>query len=263
MALLTRTNLVLESELDLFQAVESWIAENRPDGLTAENALRAIRYAMIHPSELFRIQAQSPVLARYRDSVRDLLYLSFQFHAASPLTMAKFFNVNCSLFIPRIYLSPDWGSAWIVPDPGRDDHSGTLQTQLGPSGSDSDRRLTWNLLFSPRWPPLNQDFTRTRPGLHTDRARPDRTGPRITVTPATTSPEMAGILFHKTILVLGRHKDQVRVQRVFSFHQSSEENPDFLSLQDLDPESDLLIHGALHLHLVLRPTYQNLIQTRT
>lgn len=60
--------------MELFTALEAWINQNEPDSLTAENALRAVRYGMMLPWELFRLQTLSPLLARYQESVRGLLY---------------------------------------------------------------------------------------------------------------------------------------------------------------------------------------------
>lgn len=259
MSLLRRSDLVLQSEMELFAALEAWILQNEPDGLTAENALRAVRYAMMPPRELFRLQAQSPVLARYQESVRDLLYMSYQFHSASPLHMAKFFDVNCSLFVPRNYLSPAWGSSWVISSPTRDDRSISFQTQLGPSGHDASKRVTWNALFSPRWLPLSMRPIYAETGaMQPTRVEGGR--PRIIVTPATSSADFAGVDFQKTVLVMAQQRGVLVVKHVYSFHQSTEENGDFLADADLYRRtSDYLVDGSLVLHVVVKPTYQTLI----
>uniref|UniRef100_A0A674AE28 BTB (POZ) domain containing 17a n=1 Tax=Salmo trutta TaxID=8032 RepID=A0A674AE28_SALTR len=74
MSLLQRLELISQSEMELFTALEAWINQNEPYSLTAENALRAVRYGMMLPWELFRLQTLSPLLARYQESVRGLLY---------------------------------------------------------------------------------------------------------------------------------------------------------------------------------------------
>uniref|UniRef100_A0A8C3NDU0 BTB domain containing 17 n=1 Tax=Geospiza parvula TaxID=87175 RepID=A0A8C3NDU0_GEOPR len=142
--LLERSDLVLHSELELYTAVEGWLSRRQPEAPVAERVLRAIRYPMIAPSQLFRLQAQSAVLARHRAAVQDLLFQAFQFHAASPLHFAKYFDVNCSMFLPRNYLAPSWGSQWVITNPARDDRSTSFQTQLGPSSHDAGKRVTWN-----------------------------------------------------------------------------------------------------------------------
>ncbi|XP_029699296.1 BTB/POZ domain-containing protein 17 [Takifugu rubripes] len=262
MTLLQRSDLILQSEMELFAALETWILQNGPDGLTAENALRAVRYAMMPPRELFRLQTQSPVLARYQESVRDLLYMSYQFHSASPLHMAKFFDVNCSLFVPRNYLSPSWGSSWIISTPTRDDRSTSFQTQLGPSGHDSGKRVTWNALFSPRWLPLSMRPIYTETGAMQP-TRVDGGRPRIIITPATSSADFAGVNFQKTVLVMAQQQGKLVVKHVYNFHQSTEENGDFLAQADLYRRtSDYLIDGSLFLHIVVKPLYQTLITTK-
>nr|XP_057923001.1 BTB/POZ domain-containing protein 17 [Doryrhamphus excisus] len=262
MSLLQRSDLVLQSEMELFAALEAWIVHNRPDGLTAENALRAVRYAMMPPRELFRLQTQSAVLARYQESVRDLLYMSYQFHSASPVHMAKFFDVNCSLFVPRNYLAPLWGSSWVISNPTRDDRSTSFQTQLGPSGHDASKRVTWNVLFSPRWLPLSMRPMYTETGAMQP-TRVDGGRPRIIITPATSSADFAGVSFQKTVLVLAQQQGRLVVKHVYNFHQSTEENGDFLAEADLyRRSSEYLLDGSLLLHVMVKPLYQNLIATK-
>ncbi|KAG7255890.1 hypothetical protein CRUP_009149, partial [Coryphaenoides rupestris] len=255
MALLRRSDLVLQSEAELFAALEAWLLRNEPDGLTAENALRAVRYAMMPPLELFRLQTRSPVLARYRESVRDLLYMSYQFHAASPLQMAKYFEVNCSLFVPRNYLTPEWGSPWAVGSPSRDDRSTSFQTQLGPSGHHAGKRVTWNAMFSPRWPPpgLRPLFEEAGAMLPAHGGVEGGGGgrPRVIITPATSSGDSAGVNFQKTVLVMTRQQGKVAVKHVYNFHQSTEESGDFLAEAELGRRSsEYLVDGSLHLHIV-------------
>lgn len=262
MTLLGRSDLVLHSEVELFTALEAWIVQNEPDSMTAENALRAVRYAMMPPRELFRLQTQSTVLARYQESVRDLLYMSFQFHSASPLQMAKYFDVNCSLFVPRNYLSSVWGSQWIINNPTRDDRSTSFQTQLGPSSHDASRRVTWNALFSPRWLPLSMRPMYTETGAMQP-TRVDGGRPRIIITPATSSADFAGVNFQKTVLVMAQQQGRLVVKHVYNFHQSTEENGDFLSDANLYRRtSEYLVDGSLFLHVVVKPLYQSLITTK-
>nr|XP_055031082.1 BTB/POZ domain-containing protein 17 [Misgurnus anguillicaudatus] len=265
MTLLQRSDLVLKSELELFEALEIWLTQNDPDSLTAENALRLVRYAMIPPRDLFRLQRQSPMLTRYLESVRDLLYMSYQFHSASPLQLAKFFEVNCNLFVPRNYLSPVWGSQWIISNPSRDDRSSSFQTQLGPSGFDSSKRVTWNALFSPRWLPLSMRPMFTEQGAMPPLRSDGGNGagrPRIIITPATSSADFAGVSFQKTVLISTKQQGKLVVRHVFSFHQSTEE-VDFLSDVDLQQRtSEYLVDGALHLHIIVKPIYQTIIASK-
>ncbi|XP_051968164.1 BTB/POZ domain-containing protein 17 [Xyrauchen texanus] len=266
MTLLQRSDLVLKNELELFEALEIWLTQNDPDSLTAENALRLVRYAMIPPRDLFRLQRNSPIMTRYHESVRDLLYMSYQFHSASPLQLAKFFDMNCSLFVPRNYLSPMWGSQWIISNPARDDRSTTFQTHLGPSGFDSSKRVTWNALFSPRWLPLSMRPLYTEQGAMQP-PRPDGGSavgrPRIIITPTTSSADFAGVSFQKTVLVLTKQQGKLVVRHVFSFHQSTEEVGDFLADGDLlHRTSEHLVDGSLYLHIIVKPIYQTLIPTK-
>ncbi|XP_037544330.1 BTB/POZ domain-containing protein 17 [Nematolebias whitei] len=262
LSLLQRSDLILQSELELYEALEGWINKNQPVTQTVESALRAVRYGMIPPQHLFRLQKQSVLMVKYYESIRDLLYLAFQFHSASPIQLAKYFDVNCSIFTPRNYLSTSWGSPWIINNPTRDDRSFSFQTQLGPSGHDSSKRVTWNALFSPRWLPLSARSTYTELGA----MQPTRTEagrPRIIVTPATSSPDFAGVSFQKTVIVMAKQQGKVVVRHVYNFHQSTEEAGDFLVDADLQRRaSEYLVDSSLYLHVVIKPLYHTLLVAR-
>lgn len=267
MALLRRSDLVLQSELELFEGLEAWLIHNNPDSMTVENALRAVRFAMIPPRDLFLLQRNSPILGRFQESVRDLFYLSFQFHSASPLHLAKFFDVNCSLFVPRNYMAPSWGASWVINNPARDDRSTSFQTQLGPSGHDEGKRVTWNALFSPRWLPLSMRPMFSEQGaMHQSQAMQLPVGaarPRVIITPATSGVDLAGVNFQKTVIVSARRQNQLVVRHIYNFHQSTEETGDFLAEVDLQQRnSEYLLDGSLHLHIIIKPLYQTLIAIR-
>ncbi|XP_047428935.1 BTB/POZ domain-containing protein 17 [Mugil cephalus] len=262
LSLLQRSDLILQSELELYEALEGWINQNQPVSTTVESALRTVRYGMIPPHHLFRLQKQSPLMLKYYESIRNLLYLAFQFHSASPIQLAKYFDVNCSIFTPRNYLSSSWGSPWVINNPTRDDRSFSFQTQLGPSGHDSSKRVTWNALFSPRWLPLSSRSTYTELGAMQP-TRTDGGRPRIIVTPATSSPEFAGVSFQKTVIVMARQQGKVVVRHVYNFHQSTEETGDFLVDADLQRRaSEYLIDSSLYLHIVIKPLYHTLLVAR-
>ncbi|XP_073901316.1 BTB/POZ domain-containing protein 17 isoform X4 [Castor canadensis] len=250
-------------ELELFHALEAWLGRARPPRAMAERALRSIRYPMIPPAQLFQLQARSAALARHGPAVADLLLQAYQFHAASPLHYAKFFDVNGSAFLPRNYLSPAWGAPWVINNPARDDRSTSFQTQLGPSGHDAGRRITWNVLFSPRWLPVSlRPVYADAAGTALPAARPEDGRPRLVVTPASSGGDAAGVSFQKTVLVGARQQGRLLVRHTYSFHQSSEEAGDFLAHADLQRRnSEYLVENALHLHLIVKPVYHTLIRT--
>ncbi|XP_053309788.1 BTB/POZ domain-containing protein 17 [Spea bombifrons] len=264
-SLLQRSDLVLQSELELFNAVEEWVSKNNPDVPIIEKVLRSIRYAMISPSQLFQIQKQSTVLVTYYSSVQDLLFQAFQFHSSSPLHFAKYFDVNCSMFVPRNYLSSSWGSQWIINNPARDDRSLSFQTQLGPSNHDSTKKITWNALFSPRWLPVSHRpvYSESVPGTSQSN-RLEEGRPRLVLTSAMSGLDFAGVTFQKTVLVgVRRQQGKVFVKHVYTVHQSTEEVFDFLVHADLQKRtSEYLIDNSLHLHIIIKPIYHSLINAK-
>ncbi|XP_068119662.1 BTB/POZ domain-containing protein 17 isoform X2 [Hyperolius riggenbachi] len=264
-SLLQRSDLVLQSELELFRAVEEWVSKNSPNDTVVEKVLRSIRYPMIPPNQLFQIQKQSFLLATYRSFIQDLLFQAFQFHSTSPLHFAKYFDVNCSMFIPRNYLSSSWGSQWIINNPARDDRSLSFQTQLGPSNHDSSKKINWNALFSPRWLPVS-----LRPVYSESVSNPSQSNrmedgrPRLVVTSAMSGLDFAGVTFQKTVLVgVKRQQGKVFVKHVYNVHQSTDEVPDFLAHADLQKRtSEYLIDNSLHFHIVIKPIYHSLIKAK-
>nr|XP_033816029.1 BTB/POZ domain-containing protein 17 [Geotrypetes seraphini] len=264
-SLLQRSDLVIQTELELYNAIEAWISRKNPGVRVIEKVLRSIRYAMISPIHLFHIQKTSLVLEKYYSSVRDLFFQAFQFHSASPLHFFKYFDVNCSMFIPRNYLSSPWGSPWIINNPARDDRSTSLQTQLGPSSHDISKRVSWNLLFSPRWLPFSlrpvysDSAANTMQSVRTEDGRP-----RLVITPAMSSSDFAGMSFQKTVLVgFKRQQGKLYVKHVYNFHQSTDELADFLAQADLQKRtSEYLIDNSLHLHIIIKPVYHSLIKAK-
>ncbi|XP_069786073.1 BTB/POZ domain-containing protein 17 isoform X2 [Narcine bancroftii] len=261
-ALLQRSDLVVENELEIYYAVEEWIKKNRPDVTVMKTVLKSIRYAMIDPQHLFRIQKQSAIMNMHYSSVHDLLFLAFQFHSTTPLVFAKYFDVNCSFFIPRNYLSTSWGSQWVINNPARDDRSTSFHTQLTPSNSDTSKRVTWNALFSPRWLPISFRAFSTSSSYRAVQAySPEGGRPRVIINPTTNSVSFAGVNFQKTILVKVKQEGRSYVKHVYNFHQSTEETGDFLLQADLQKRSsEYLIDNSLHLHIIIKPIYQSLIK---
>uniref|UniRef100_A0A8C8RVB3 BTB domain containing 17 n=1 Tax=Pelusios castaneus TaxID=367368 RepID=A0A8C8RVB3_9SAUR len=251
--LLERSDLVLQSELELYSAVEEWLGRRQPKGPVAEKLL-----------QLFHLQKQSAVLGRHYAALQDLLFQAFQFHSASPIHFAKYYDLNCSMFLPRNYLSGAWGSQWVISNPARDDRSTSFQTQLGPSNHDTSKRVTWNVLFSPRWLPvsLRPVYSDSVSGaIQSVRIEDGR--PRLVITPAMSSSDFAGVSFQKTVLVGVRQQGRIFVKHAYSFHQSTEEVADFLAHADLQKRtSEYLIDNALHLHLIIKPVYHSLIKAK-
>ncbi|GCC33748.1 BTB/POZ domain-containing protein 17-like isoform X1 [Chiloscyllium punctatum] len=261
-SLLQRSDLVVENELEIYYGVEEWIKKNQPDILVTETVLKLIRYTMISPQSLFQIQKQSSIMNEHYNSVHNLFFLAFQFHSTSPLVFIKYFNVNCSLFIPRNYLSSSWGSQWVINNPARDDRSTSFQTQLAPSNYDPSKKVTWNALFSPRWLPVSLRPSYSYSGNGAVQAfNPEETRPRIIITPAMNSANFAGVTFQKTILVRVKKDSRSYVKHIYDFHQSTEETGDFLLQADFQKHpSEYLIDNSLYLHIIIKPIYQSLIK---
>ncbi|XP_029815971.1 BTB/POZ domain-containing protein 17 [Manacus vitellinus] len=79
----------------------------------------------------------------------------------------------------------------------------------------------------------------------------------------SADPDFAGVTFQKTVLVGVRQQGRVLVKHAYSFHQSSDEAPDFLAHADLQKRtSEYLIDNSLHLHIIIKPVYHALIKVK-
>nr|XP_032821771.1 BTB/POZ domain-containing protein 17 isoform X2 [Petromyzon marinus] len=262
--LLQRSDLVLDNELSLFSAVAQWIERNQPNSSTAEALLKSIRFPMMTPVQILQLKTESTVLKKYEYSINNLLDQSFQFHSVSPVQFAKYFDVKKTMFIPRNYLSPPWGTLWAIQNPARDDRSIVFQTQTSPSNFDYGKKISWNVVFSPRKLKLEQGVMQQQgyrgsqsSGGHADLS------PRLHIIPASPTIGGAGVKYQKTVLIGSKRQGRMIVKQISNFYQSTDEMGNFLKDADIvKRSSEYLVDNALHLHIIVKPMYQPIVDMK-
>uniref|UniRef100_A0A8C4WVQ8 BTB domain containing 17 n=1 Tax=Eptatretus burgeri TaxID=7764 RepID=A0A8C4WVQ8_EPTBU len=259
--LLQRSDLVVESEMALFSAIELWIKHNQPNSSVVEALLSSIRYPMMSSLELLELLKVSTTLKRHLHTIEHAINTAFRFHSVSPHEFARFVDLTQPSFIPRNYLGLGWGRAWAIQNPARDDRSMTFKTWLSPSSRDTSRSVSWNAIFSPRQKVLGGGRTSEAPYGHSGSSvSPTRLNPHLVVISSSRKADIPGLYYQKTVLVGVRKNGAMVVQGIYSFHQSSEEARGFLKSADLLSRfSDYLVDSALHLHIIVKPVYQPLL----
>ncbi|XP_062903312.1 galectin-3-binding protein-like [Mobula hypostoma] len=106
-ALLQRSDLVIESEFTLFQAVESWISHS---GKTAaiDRLMKSIRFPMMSPEELISLSFNSSLYQQFESMFTQRLLEAFEFHSVRPQLLKYFKDLDNPDFQPRIYTSNQW-----------------------------------------------------------------------------------------------------------------------------------------------------------
>uniref|UniRef100_UPI00358F1199 BTB/POZ domain-containing protein 17 n=1 Tax=Myxine glutinosa TaxID=7769 RepID=UPI00358F1199 len=259
--LLQRSDLVIESEMALFSAIELWIKRNQPNSSVVEAMLGSIRYPMMSSLELLELLKVSTTLKRHLHTIEHAINTAFRFHSVSPHEFGRFVDLTQPSFIPRNYLGLGWGRAWAIQNPARDDRSMTFKTWLSPSSRDRSRSVSWNAIFSPRQKVLGSGRTSEASYGHGGSSvSPARLSPHLVVISSSRKADIPGLHYQKTVLVGVRKKGTMVVQGAYSFHHSSEEARGFLKSADLISRfSDYLVDSALHLHIIVKPVYQPLL----
>ncbi|XP_051888631.1 galectin-3-binding protein-like [Pristis pectinata] len=119
--LLLRSDIVIWNELTLFKAVESWIINKKKTELTHE-LMDKIRFHMISPEDLSKIQLQSLLYEEHDSFFLKRFLKAFEFHSVSVDQLNRERHASDLSLEPRIYTSSEWSAALHV-DTGRQVHS--------------------------------------------------------------------------------------------------------------------------------------------
>ncbi|XP_059813815.1 galectin-3-binding protein-like isoform X1 [Hypanus sabinus] len=113
-ALLQRSDLVIESEFTLFQAVESWISRS---GQTDAVGLlmKGIRFPMMSPEELISLPFNSSLYQQFESVFTQGVLEAFEFHSVRAQVLKYFKDLNTPDFQPRIYTSKQWSRTLAIP----------------------------------------------------------------------------------------------------------------------------------------------------
>uniref|UniRef100_A0A8C4QH23 Soluble scavenger receptor cysteine-rich domain-containing protein SSC5D n=1 Tax=Eptatretus burgeri TaxID=7764 RepID=A0A8C4QH23_EPTBU len=108
--LLSRSDLIIRSELDLFFAVEKWLkAQNfTNDRIVVEQLLSRLRLTFTTPVDLLDIQKDSVMFSLYPQLLLPRLLQASQFQVMSKQALGAWVNTDKMEFVPRIYANIPW-----------------------------------------------------------------------------------------------------------------------------------------------------------
>ncbi|XP_007958025.1 galectin-3-binding protein [Orycteropus afer afer] len=111
-ALLARSELAVSSELALLQALQAWGADNRGAGALMAGLLEEVRFPMILPADLSRLQLNASQFGAHRELLQKKTSEALQFHTAPRQQLARQgANLARDAYRPRLYTAPAWGAS--------------------------------------------------------------------------------------------------------------------------------------------------------
>ncbi|XP_072353987.1 galectin-3-binding protein-like [Scyliorhinus torazame] len=130
-ALLQRSDIVIENEFRLFQAVEQWVIENERAEMV-DLLMSKIRFHMMSPEQLVSIPYNSNLYEVFQGIFTTRLLEAFEFHSVPVQKLKYYRNISEASYHPRIYTSPDWSTLLHIPTPAPGfNHSYTHQPFYG------------------------------------------------------------------------------------------------------------------------------------
>ncbi|XP_043542417.1 galectin-3-binding protein-like [Chiloscyllium plagiosum] len=108
-ALLQRSDLVIQDEFTLFQAVEAWIVSNEQTALT-DQLMGNIRFHMMTPEILISIPINSSLYQLSQNTFIPKLLQAFEFHSVPVQKLKYYRNISDPQYHPRTYTSSDWST---------------------------------------------------------------------------------------------------------------------------------------------------------
>ncbi|GCC40683.1 hypothetical protein chiPu_0024821, partial [Chiloscyllium punctatum] len=115
-ALLQRSDLVIQDEFTLFQAVEAWIVSNEQTALT-DQLMGNIRFHMMTPETLISIPTNSSLYQLSQNIFIPKLLQAFEFHSVPVQKLKYYRNISDPQYHPRTYTSSDWSTILPITSP--------------------------------------------------------------------------------------------------------------------------------------------------
>ncbi|XP_054833749.1 galectin-3-binding protein [Eublepharis macularius] len=109
-ALLSRSDVVIESEWSLWKALDRWAQANGPAEMTT--LLEKIRFPMLLPEQLFKLQFNLTFGGDYKDVFQRKILEALEFHTV-PFTLLSQFKphvLTSEAYVPRCYVASTWST---------------------------------------------------------------------------------------------------------------------------------------------------------
>ncbi|XP_006009073.1 BTB/POZ domain-containing protein 17-like [Latimeria chalumnae] len=108
-SLLERSDLVVENELTLLEAVMEWLRIH-PD--YSEELIQHIRFPMMSPEEICSLQSYKGNIQRFHPGFESSCMLVYKANCLPMETIARHHDITSSSFTPRLYTSDKFGVRW-------------------------------------------------------------------------------------------------------------------------------------------------------
>ncbi|XP_048345816.1 galectin-3-binding protein [Sphaerodactylus townsendi] len=107
--LLSHTDVMVESEWSLLKALDRWAQANGP-GEIMKTLLEMVRFPMLTPEQLFKLQFNLTLYVRYNDVFQRNILEAFEFHTVpfKVLRQYKSQELRSDAFVPRCYSASTW-----------------------------------------------------------------------------------------------------------------------------------------------------------
>ncbi|XP_015272483.1 PREDICTED: galectin-3-binding protein [Gekko japonicus] len=110
-ALLSRTDLVIESEWSLLKALDRWAQANGP-GEIMIGLLRKIRFPMLVPEQLFKLHFNLTLYGHYNYALQRKILEALEFHTV-PFEFFRQYKpqeFKSDAYVPRYYFASTWST---------------------------------------------------------------------------------------------------------------------------------------------------------
>uniref|UniRef100_UPI00358DF01C galectin-3-binding protein n=1 Tax=Myxine glutinosa TaxID=7769 RepID=UPI00358DF01C len=158
--LLSRSDIILRSELDLFFAVEKWLKAQSSinDKAMVEELLSRLRLTFTTPVDLLDVQKDSVMYRRYPDLLLPKLLQASQFQVMSTQTLGAWVNTDKEEFVPRIYANIPWAYSFSIHNTLSSLSKFSFQTPITMKITQKQTSVTWHGLFASQKYPCLQRY---------------------------------------------------------------------------------------------------------
>ncbi|XP_038644137.1 BTB/POZ domain-containing protein 17-like [Scyliorhinus canicula] len=143
-ALLQSSDLVVEDEVVLFQALVSWLSLHPAH--TVE-MLQHIRYPMMPPEKLYDLQARGSLPDAISTYLHRESLLVYQVHLLPTDAISQHHDITTIPFTMRLYTSESFSHAWDIKGY---DNMGKTSIPASLSSSNFKLKTQWSVTFSPK-----------------------------------------------------------------------------------------------------------------
>ncbi|XP_069511329.1 galectin-3-binding protein-like isoform X2 [Ambystoma mexicanum] len=107
-ALLSRTDVVVPSELFLLKALESWRSVQNPGNESTQKLIKEIRFPMMQPEQLFELQFNLSIYKNFEPIFQEMVLQALEFHTVTFAKLKQHKDLGKDMYLPRIYTSTTW-----------------------------------------------------------------------------------------------------------------------------------------------------------